>query len=206
MTQEEMRKYVEENTRLFDWSWVKTRLYARLAHRDSVNAEVCRSAEPYGFDDLIIVPYVRIAVDEELGHITTIVGNSLLDLWHMDANYVLDRALSNSVQESIIRPMQSLIAELSTKVDMNIEEEDLPEVSMYVLSNNDRMFGAISSILLRSKVERIFPEGYVVIPSSVHECIVISKFTYSPLMEDLIRDINGYLSPKEVLSDKAYLF
>lgn len=80
---------------------------------------------------------------------------------------------------------------------------------IYVLTNRSRNFGA-SAVLspgAMEKVDRMFPEGFYILPSSVHECIVIPKTEGASLKElgDMVREINRKdVRPEEVLSDHVY--
>lgn len=80
---------------------------------------------------------------------------------------------------------------------------------IYVLTNQNRYYGA-SAVLspeVLEKVDRMFPEGFYILPSSVHECIVIPKTEGTSLKElgDMVREINRKdVRPEEVLSDHIY--
>ena len=82
---------------------------------------------------------------------------------------------------------------------------------MYVLSNNQRNYGAVSILyegLLKDIGERL-QEDYYVLPSSVHEVIIVPE-SNSPGQEELehmIVEINEtQVEPEEVLSDRAYYY
>ena len=46
-----------------DWETAKNYIRPRLYNK-AINAEVSRSAEPYGFDDLVIVPCLEMGIKE----------------------------------------------------------------------------------------------------------------------------------------------
>ena len=79
---------------------------------------------------------------------------------------------------------------------------------MPVFTNETGMYGAINIISSKEKLETMFPDGYVVIPSSIHEVIVLPKEAVDlEGMNDLIQSINiGVVSEAEVLSDHYYEF
>ena len=57
------------------------------------------------------------------------------------------------------------------------------------------------------KVARIFPEGFFILPSSVHEVLIVPKDTYLSVKElgNLVREVNqSEVSREEVLSDRVY--
>ena len=203
MTNEEMQKWVTENTELTNYEWVRSRLYMRLLPKtfDPRKMAVRTSADKFGFDDLVIAPYIRFACDENDGLLTTGVTPELLDVWGVTKEQVFTEAHVNSYIESRIEPMSEFMSAL-LGTDVTGEEKS----PMYIVSNKTRMFGAFAVIAEASILERIFPEGYIVFPSSVHECIVMSKNNYIPEMNDMVADINMTMLDAEVLSDKVYEF
>ena len=82
---------------------------------------------------------------------------------------------------------------------------------MYVFSNRTRSFGA-SAILYDGRLAKIaerLKENYYVLPSSVHETIIVAE-SDAPAKDDLdaiIREINEtQVDPEEVLSNQAYYY
>ena len=93
---------------------------------------------------------------------------------------------------------------------LNVEEEDKEDV-MYVLSNRLRSYGA-AVILYEDRLEEIgeyLGENYYVLPSSVHEMIIIAE-SAAPGQEelsDLVTEINTtQVDAEEVLSNHAYYY
>lgn len=203
MTNEEMQKWVTENTELTNYEWVRSRLYMRLLPKtfDQRKMAVKTSADKFGFDDLVIAPYIRFACDEDDGLLTTGVTPALLNIWGVTKEQVFTEAHANSYIESRIEPMSEVISEL-LGTDVTGEEK----YPLYIVSNKTSMFGAFAVIAEAQVLERIFPEGYIVFPSSVHECIVMSKNNYTPEMNDMVADINMTMPDANVLSDKVYEF
>ena len=203
MTNEEMQKWVTENTELTNYEWVRSRLYMRLLPKtfDPRKMAVRTSADKFGFDDLVIAPYIRLACNEDDGLLTTGVTPALLNTWGVTKEQVFTEAHANSYTEGKIEPMSEFMSEL-LGTDVTGEEKS----PLYIVSNKTRMFGAFAVIAEASIFERIFPEGYIVFPSSVHECIVMSKNNYIPEMNDMVACINMTMPDADVLSDKVYEF
>lgn len=164
---------------------VKDKIRARL-YSNETKAEVFESAKKYGFEDLILVPYIENVIEN--GSVK--INNGLLKMWGVDAETVMETAMANV--EYVIGGFLG---------------------AMTVVSN-DRIgsgaFGASSVIKARRELEEMFPNGYVVIPSSVHEVIVQpypeteSDYNY---MLDIVREINDtQLAPEERLSYNVYKF
>lgn len=168
---------------------VKDKIRARL-YSNKTKAEVFKSAKEYGFEDLILVPYIEnvIKTEEENGSVK--INNALLKMWGVDAETVMETAMANV--EYVIGKFLG---------------------AMTVVSN-DRIgsgaFGASSVIKARRELEEMFPNGYVVIPSSVHEVIVQpypeTEDDYNYML-DIVREINDtQLAPEERLSYNVYKF
>ena len=80
-----------------DFENIKPKLRAKLIN-ESNKAEVFRSAKGYGFDDLIIVPYILVDVDDKTGGSVT-VNKKILDMLGVNADEVIDIALANCESE-----------------------------------------------------------------------------------------------------------
>lgn len=174
---------------LTEFENVKDKIRARL-YSNGTKAEVFESAKEYGFEDLILVPYIENVIETEEENGSVKISNALLKMWGVDAETVMETAMANV--EYVIGSFLG---------------------AMTVVSN-DRMgsgaFGASSVIKARRELEEMFPNGYVVIPSSVHEVIVQpypeTEDDYNYML-DIVREINDtQLAPEERLSYNVYKF
>ena len=176
---------------LKDFENVKDKIRARL-YSNSTKAEVYESAEKYGFRDLILIPYIENVIETEEGSGSIKIPKSLLDMWGIDKETIMKIALDN---------VEYVISQFLG--------------SMTIVSNNDPMFdtpqfGASSIIKAREELIERFPDGYVVIPSSIHEVIVLpypdTEEEYENIL-DLVRTVNeGQVAPEERLSYSVYRF
>ena len=86
---------------------------------------------------------------------------------------------------------------------------DWSEGEMFTLTNDQAFLGAslIAIPKVREKLLGLFKEDLIIIPSSVHEIIIIpSGVIGEQQLNEQIKDVNGsYVSAGDVLSDKAYL-
>lgn len=187
-----------------DYESVKPMLRARLYNK-ATKADVYRKAKD--FDGLIIIPYIEL--DENLfgGKASIKVTDGLLAQWGVTKKEVIDTALKNSTKETKMVDMQSFMMELmgfgSTK---EIRKDETPQ--MLVVSNKDKMYGAVSVILEKERLQKMYPNGYVVLPSSIHEVIVVP---YIPGCEsefdNMVQEVNvSEVKADEILGNKAYVF
>jgi hypothetical protein len=199
--QEGLRHFVPTKNPINDIAdydgFVKARLRARLYNRKT-NAEVYISAAPYGFDDLIIIPYVQLDDNASVK-----VTDSLLKAWDKSGGEVIETALGNS-REYNLTPLTEILE------DMGFLIPDDAEVPVYVLTNGTKLFGAITAITQREMLKEKFKNGYKIIPSSVHEVLVISDDEADTEMAELANIIvsvnEEQVSPEERLGEHAYQF
>ena len=187
---------------LTSWEKVRPLLKARL-YNNKTTADVKRSAKQYGFDDLQIVPYIDL--DSYMPGGSTKVTEALVKEWGVTKRTVIDNALKNVQGDYTITSMSRILAEM-----MGEDPDMIPDdVGMFVVSNKSKCLGAISVIVGRDEIQRRFPKGYAVLPSSIHEVIVV------PLTDEMnernltgmVNEVNAtQVAPEEVLGDKAYIF
>ena len=187
------------NTDVFtDWGFAQTHLRARLYNK-ATSAEISRSAEKYGFEDLIIVPYLDL--DDVMKDGAVKVTAMLVNSWGVSVDEVLDIAEENSRQETKVQSMAEILAEM---MGMEMPEpEDGPQ--MIVVTNEKKTFGSYAIIPLLDYFRATFPEGFAVLPSSVHEVIVVD--CNDPTLDGMVQDVNTtQVRTEEQLSDHAYRF
>lgn len=83
---------------------------------------------------------------------------------------------------------------------------------MYVLTNTQKVFGAsvIVNTDVMDRICDIFPEGFTIIPSSIHEVMIVPGEDHDRYQElgEMVRSVNmtSAVSPEEVLSDRVYTY
>lgn len=174
---------------------VKPLLRARLYNK-ATKAEVYRSTAEYGFDDLIIIPYVQLQPNAAFK-----VTEQRLEMWGIDLETVLDAALENVKTDVSVLELQTLLASLIG------EEPPMADMGplTVVVTNGNKMYGAVSVLFAKERLQAMFPNGYVVMPSSVHEVIVTDRTEED--LSGLVTDVNETeVNPEEVLSNQTYSF
>lgn len=199
--------YEEHKNPDIDVSWfsdfekVKPMLRARLYNK-STKAEVFRGAGEYGFDDLIIVPYVNISMRDGNGGSIKIMKNHL-DVWGIPADEVIDIALGNVARIGKITDMADFMS-YRTGLPREVFGDD-SFMSIVNITENCGQYGAISAITCRSQLMEIYPDGYYVIPASIHECIVVPMTVEDDGLTDMVKSVNAdMIAPEEVLSNHVY--
>ncbi len=193
---------------LKNYELVKEKLAFKVVHYEK-NQNLLNELPHVKFLDLAIVFYVLVDENEK-GIATMVVRNSHKNSWKVELSELYDDALKNAevMLPSDFQPMTSVISELLVEEKEGKSKND---ESMFVLSNRNRNLGA-ACILYEGVLETIakfLSEDYYVIPSSIHEVIIV-PFSKSPKkeeLEEMIREINEtQLEEEEVLSDYAYFY
>jgi len=109
-------------------------------------------------------------------------------------------AMKNAEQASDITSM----AEMFPFIDAS----DAGMPPMYIVSNESRLNGAVSILLpsVHEKLREIIGEDYMIIPSSIHECIAIPALDTNDVTSMIGMVNSEQLLPEEVLSDHPYVF
>lgn len=195
---------------LMDWETVKDQLSARLLNK-ATNAEVKRNASSYGFEELIIIPVINVSINEGAGSIK--VTSRMLDRWKKSSKEVIDTALENIKKDYEIKGMTEMIMDIQ-----GIPEEDrdafkaiygAEDEKMFVLSNKTKCYGSIAVISAKEELEKRFPNGYVVLPSSIHEVLIlpIEVGVRESELTAMVQEVNDtQVAPEERLADRAFYF
>lgn len=91
---------------------------------------------------------------------------------------------------------------------MDTDESDSPAKYMFVLTNTSKYYGA--NVILYPEVQKAldrFPTGYYILPSSVHETIVVPKcFVHPQQLLEMVTHINKtQVSIDERLADDVFV-
>ena len=202
------------------------------------NEKQLRELPNLPFLDLSIVFYVLLNVRDR-GTATMLIKNEHLRMWNVGKTDIYEAAGENMIRllpaelytvkqtvEEIMHPSgqkkrQNLLKEKEENQvlddqKISVEEEQQIPVEeeqdfMYVLSNHLRSFGAACILYphVLEMVGDVIGEDFYVLPSSVHEVIVVPE-SYSMEqgeMEAMVTEINEtQVAAEEVLSNHAYFY
>lgn len=197
-----------EESLLQNYEELKGKFACKLIHRGK-NEKLLNDIPYVPWMDLAIVVFVLLEVSP-YGTATVLVRKEHLEIWGLTEAQLFDEAKKNT---PILLPyqfctMRKLLREICPyAVDEGEEEEE----SLYVLSNKLRSFGAASMLYdgILEKVGQKLGENYYILPSSIHEVIVVpeGKSPVKQDLEEMVREINEtQVEEEEVLSDRVYYF
>ena len=212
MSEENGKEFLSVTEDIRDYEKMKEKLSVRL-YNQKTNVEVFMSAKRYGFDDLIIVPVINVGSDDNKGSIK--VSNKIIDMWGVDKKTVFKAALANTKKDVYIENLFEVMAKMNGMSVDDVAMEcfgttQLPlEAQQMVVTNSGKMYGASAILFMKSKLKKKFAKGFFVIPSSVHEVLVIPNdgMMSEETLANMINQVNStVVAAEEVLSDKAYSF
>ncbi|MBQ0059124.1 MAG: hypothetical protein KBS83_04080 [Lachnospiraceae bacterium] len=185
-------------------AFIKPLLCPKLINH-AMNEVMLRDTPHMDFLDLAVVYYVKVTMpDGEVGGF--LVKDRELESWGMTQEEVHELALENGVNHAEVDLMD--MAQLSLCTGLDNHGFNPP---MYVMTTSARLFGA--SILLNPQLfialAEAFGEDVLIIPSSIHELIVMPE-SYCSGIDNLrltIKEVNSTeVEPDEVLSFNVYRY
>lgn len=190
-----------------EYEKVKPRLFFKLLNYQ-MNQILLEQVPHYRFLDLAVVCYCDVR-EECIGHGAIMIRNEHLELWGIDSSQLIRDSLENmpGLYPPDFMNMAVILKELYPD-PVNLLDRELP---MFVLTNKERINGA-ASLLYKGQLESmgaILGQDYYVLPSSVHEVIIIPKCEGMDEEElsRMVDEINHEkLAREDLLSDHAYCY
>ncbi len=192
-----------------DYSQMKDKVLCKLINMGK-NKKLLEEIPHIKYLDLAIVFYILLDSNNN-GLTTMLVRNFQIVDWKINKEELFQKAIENGKRlvPAEFCEMKDVIGELINQVTLEEEEQCL--IPMYVLSNSMRNLGAASILydnLLKEIGEKI-DENYFILPSSIHEWIVMGESKAPTIQEltEMIQEINAtQVADEEVLSDHPYYY
>lgn len=195
------------------WETVQGNVYAKLINAEQ-NREQLGAIPHRMFLDLAVVYYaaVRDHAKEEVG--TILIRKEHMEEWGQKEETLYQTAMRNMRSDGAadFAGIETVVRRILPDIVVSDEEEQKsPDINMYILTNNRRRFGAAE--ILDKKTLRMIADqvgdGFIVLPSSVHETIVLppkEEAEYTRLA-DMVRIVNDtQVDIEERLSDHVYVY
>ncbi len=200
---------------------IKDKIMIKLVNYDR-NKENLKKIPHRKVLDLAVIYYILWDENEE-HEMTAVINDSHIDTWGINSDLLYVYAYENTMKKLSfdIRDMKDVVEsiyndmkvrnELSTELELEILDElDSISYPMYVLSNKKRILGA-ATILYDLPMKYFYEKfggPFYVLPSSIHEVIVVPKIDM-PVhdMVTMVTEINeNEVDYMEVLSDNVYCY
>ena len=194
-----------------DYSAIRTKLRGRLVNTEK-NREFLKNIPHREFMDLSVIYYVEaFCLDDNKG-----IGNIQVNYRHLQSWGVTENDLYNQITENMstfdracILRLSDILAGLSEPCCGEMHENTPP---VYVLTNQSMVNGAIQ-ILNRNALEDatyMFGSDFFILPSSIHEIILVSVNDYGDEVKELagmVNDVNETeVLEHEILSSHVYRY
>lgn len=192
--------------KFLDPDWMKEHVHLRLTSDAKYAEEYIHRKSA----DVYIIPYVQF--DEE--H-TTNIKSIYTETAKITDDEIFLAAMKNMDKECVLNSLDDIvsyplldksISDLPNYMEKR-KEDDIP---MLVVTNTSKFLGAASIFCERvqNRLDELFPNGYYLVPSSIHEFIAVDKQILIPeSLKEVIFDMNkNVVEKEEQLSDAAYYF
>ena len=189
-----------------DYNRVKDRIFYKLVSFEK-NKKFLRDAPHLRWNDLAVVFYYAMEKEVMEGGYIAINRQHML-MWKQNAESLYRLAGRNTKREmpELLVSMRELVMELT---GVWIRDEDT--VPMYVLTNQEKRFGA-AAMLYSARIGELagqLESDLLILPSSIHEVLLVpdhcgQDYTFYRQMVDEVN--RTHVEPEEVLSYGLYRY
>jgi len=191
---------------------VKDRICFRLISAGQ-NQELLQKIPHIIYLDMAICFYYAYK-GEILGNGSILIYNTHMEVWNTTVDELYELAQRNTPE---IFPWKKVPMEEAVREMMGdeLEEEEYRDfweaVPMYVVSNSEHVYGAATLLYTRmlKEVSEVAQKNLYVIPSSIHEVIVLQDNGDKDVMrlKEIIEEVNRtQVESEEILSDNLYYY
>lgn len=203
-------KHSWEGDFLKDYENIKGKIIYQLINREA-NQELLEEIPHIPYLDLAVIFCVLMDIDNTGNRIATMqVRREHLQWWKVEEEEIYKQAQCNT-ERLLPCEFMTMFAMVEELLDRQERESADKDEDMYVLTNMLRNGGA-AALLYEERLEKIglfFKENYYVLPSSVHEVIIIpeSRALRREELCAIVTDINETQVPaEEILSNQVYYY
>jgi len=195
-----------DEEKISSYKEIESKIVYRLVNLEA-NSNLLKEIPYVAYLDLAVIFYAMLEINEH-GTACMLIRNEHLEMWEVTANDIYNKAKENTwkLLPSEFHTMRAMMEEYNKKgsyVGMDI---------LHVLTNKIRSFGA-AAILYEGVLEMVgdfLEDNYYVLPSSVHEVIIVSE-TEAPWggagLSEMVKEINHtQVDEEDILSDTAYYY
>lgn len=191
---------------ILDYEKAKDKLMIKLVNADC-NKEVLKHMPHKIIEDLAVTYHIIVDMRED-GNASACISENILESWGIDIETLHRDAVISSV-----RNLPGEICSLAEKMrSMGMDMGPDMESPLVVVTNTSGVNGA-AVLLYPGVMEQIanrFSGSYYILPSSIHECLVIPEASTDLSVNELlfmVTDINEtQVAPDERLADAVYYY
>lgn len=202
---------------LMDFDLSKDYITAKLINKAANRRELAKMPHKV-IEDLAIIYQVLLPPNHISNSQGTIkITHNIMEGWDVTPETLHNLALVNTkrICSPVFQGMDNLLkSEMGVEKNGNLFEDkeaflQKPKDMMYVLTNDNKMDGAINILYpeILSCIEEVIPEGFYILPSSIHESLIVPKSERMMPKElgEMVREVNAtQVDREETLSDRIY--
>lgn len=178
----------------------------------SRNKELLKKVPHVRYLDMAIIFYAEMENKPNEGLATIQIYNHHLSFWDFTTEALYELANENMLGDFRLESIFESIIDIfdEEQKEMLMAAKDM--FRMQILTNKAKMYGAIGMLqtcMLQEYMKRYNTEKLLIIPSSVHEVLLIpyEQGVDMEEMKAMVKEVNAtQLQPEEVLSDNAYIY
>ena len=195
----------------YNWERVKELISMRLVNL-KWNKNRLKELAYKRFFDLAVTFHVTIYQSEE-GSMSVIVSRKMIEHWEIGIDDLWESAMNNLKEEEFqmytLKEMIFLLKGWSQDGEEELLEDPLE--TFYVLTNRNRVYGAVGMFRadMLSVLAEKFGEDLYIIPSSVHEVILVpvSYWNGAEGLKEMVKQVNETeVVREERLSNELYYY
>lgn len=188
----------------------RERIYPRLINL-KLNEKMLQGKPYRVMEDLAVIYYIKIGELTD-GSATITVNTEMLNQWHITEDKLWKIALENEKQMTyVFQSLNKLLQSMQGGFVMyKPEDDDEEKMQMYIVTNQNNICG--SSVLLNKSYLKAIEDvigRYYILPSSIHEIIVIPQYriTSTDELREMVCEVNNTtVLEDEILSYNVYQF
>lgn len=195
-----------------NWETVRGDIYPKLVNAKQ-NKELLEKIPHRDFLDLAVV-YYAVARDharEDIG--TVLIYNGHMEIWGQEEENLYQTAMRNirADGEADFITLETIIKQIAGITFPKKDGNASHDTDMYILTNRHRRFGAAEILdkkTLRMVADKV-GDGFIVLPSSVHETIILppKDATEYEGLAAKVREVNDtQVDVEERLSYHVYVY
>lgn len=191
-----------------NWDKMKRKIIMRVVNTER-NKEMLADMPHIEKKDLSIIFVAVIQVNNE-GMATAKIHNAHMKKWGVSVDTLLKVAQDNTktICPPLVQSLDDMIRSMMRKDGIPEEMPDMmPSSPLSIITNKNKMYGAV--YMFNADVLGKFETDLYILPSSVHEVLVIPTFfTDNPnVLKGMVEQVNKEeVSPEDYLSDSVYKY
>ena len=192
-----------------DWESVRKMIGMKVLGYER-NPELLQRVPYIRYEDLAVV-FIFVLKEAGITGGVAVITSELSGLWGISAEELFAQARQSApvLLEPVVCNIRNMIGDCPEEVEEIIDDPE-NAVDMYILTNKSQTYGASALFYpgLLEKITDYLGGGFYILPSSVHEVILIPEAAGEPdALRRMVQEVNRCEVPEDmILSDNVYYY